>query len=171
MAFLHDFSDAKKNLGRWEPFVWDDDRDVQVSLRIKRLGREERKKIEKPFLKPRKGRRGAGRTLEVPNNKLEEFGVECAMKIWTDTRNGYVTVQDEEGAQFYTAEGIPAVVGGEIRLDGKLTREIKLRLIGQDNSIALFISNKGILRDEEALEDDAEDVEVEEIAVENLKNG
>lgn len=171
MAFLHDYSDAAKNLGRWEPFTFDEERNVQVSLRVKRLGREERKKIEKPFLRPQKRRRGVGRTLEVPGNKLEEFGVECAMAIWMDVRNGYVKVQDDDAAKFYTDAGIPAKSGEEIRLDGKLTRNIKDRLIDQDNSIALFITEKGILIDEEAVEDDKVAAEVEEIAVENLKNG
>lgn len=171
MAFLHDYSDAAKNLGRWEPFTFDEERNVQVSLRVKRLGREERKKIEKPFLRPQKRRRGVGRTLEVPGNKLEEFGVECAMAIWTDVRNGYVKVKDDAAAKFYTDEGIPAKSGEEIRLDGKLTRNIKDRLIDQDNSIALFITEKGILIDEEAVEDDKVAAEVEEIAIENLKNG
>ena len=171
MAFLHDYSDATKNLGRWEPFVFDEERNEQVSLRIKRLGRERRKRIEKPFLKARRARRGGARTLEIPDNRMEEFGVECAMAIWTDVRNGYVKVHDEAVAQFYSNEGIPAKVGDEIRLDGKLTRDIKLRLIDQDNSIAVFITTKGILIDEEAVEDDKEDAAVEEVAVENLKNG
>lgn len=172
MAFLHDYSDAAKNLGRWEPFRFDDELNVQVDLRIKRLGREERKKIEKPFLRPQKRRRGVGRTLEVPGNKLEEFGVECAMAIWTDVRNGYVKAQDAAAAKFYADEGIPpAKEGNEIRLDGKLTRNIKDRLIGQDNSIALFITEKGILIDEEAVDDEKVAAEVEEIAIENLKNG
>lgn len=170
MAFLHDYSDAAKNLGCWEPFTFDEERNLQVSLRVKRLGREERKRIEKPFLRPQKRRRGA-KTLEIPNSKLEEFGVECAMSIWTDVRNGYVKVQDDTAAKFYTDQGIPAKAGDEIRLDGKMTRDIKLRLIDQDNSIAVFITNKGILIDEESIEEDETTAEVEEIAVENLKNG
>lgn len=171
MAFLHDYSDAAKNLGRWEPFTFDKERNLQVSLRVKRLGREKRKEIEKPFLRQQKKRRGGARTLEIPGNKLEEFGVECAMSIWTDVRNGYVKVQDDAAAKFYTDQGIPAKTGDEICLDGKMTRDIRLRLIDQDNSIAVFISDKGILIDEEAMEDDEAAAEVEEVAIENLKNG
>lgn len=171
MAFLHDYSDAAKNLGRWEPFIFDDERNLQVSLRVKRLGREERKRLEKPFLRPQKRRRGGAKTLVVPDGKLEEFGVECAMAIWTDVRNGYVRVEDDLAAKFYTDEGIPAKKGDEIRLDNKLTRDIKLRLIDQDNSIAVFISNKGISLDDEAVEEAEEEAEVEEVAIENLKNG
>ena len=170
MAFLHDYSDTKKNLGRWEPFTFDEERNLQVSLRVKRLGREERKEKEKPFLRPQKRRRGGARTLEIPGNKLEEFGVECAMLIWTDVRNGYVKVQDDVAAKFYTDQGIPAKKDDEICLDGKLTREIKLRLIDQDNSIAVFITEKGVLTDDEVVEDEVA-AEVEDIAVENLKNG
>ncbi len=170
MAFLHDYSDAAKNLGRWEPFTFDKERNLQVSLRVKRLGRDERKRIEKPFLRPQKRRRGA-KTLEIPNSKLEEFGVECAMSIRTDVRNGYVKVQDDAAAKFYTEQGIPAKASEEICLDGKMTRDIKLRLIDKDNSIAVFLSDKGILIDDEAMEDDETAAEVEEVAVENLKNG
>ena len=49
MAFLHDHSDASKNLGQWYGLLFDEERGVHVALRIRRLGREERKKIEKPF--------------------------------------------------------------------------------------------------------------------------
>ncbi len=171
MAFLHDYSDAKKNLGRWEPFTFDEERNIQVSLSVKQLGREESKMIEKPLLRAQKRRRGGARPLEIPGNRLAEFGVEYAMSVWTDVRNGYVKVEDDDAAKFYTKEGIPVKAGDEIRLDGKLTRDIRLRLIDQDNSIAVFISDKGILIDDEAVEDDKTAAKVEEIAVDNLKNG
>lgn len=172
MAFVHDYSDATKNLGRWFAITRDEERHVQVSLRIRRLGREERRRIEKPFLRSRKGRRGMAKSLEVPSALMEEFGIECALWMWTDVRNGYVKVHDEKVAKFYADQlGQKVEVKSDVRLDGKLSREIKLRLIDQDNAIATFITDKGILIDEDATEEDEQAAEVQEVAAENLSNG
>lgn len=170
MAFIHDHSDAKKNLGRWYTIVFDEEINKPVEFRIKRLGREERKKIEKPFLRMRKQRRGGQKTLEVPPNKWEDFVIESAVYMWTDARNLLVKPLDEGALNFYKTQlGEDShEVDNDIRLDGKLNREIKLHLIDEDYSIATFITDKGILLDEEISEIDQAEAEVEEAATENL---
>lgn len=170
MAFVHDHSDVSKNLGQWYPIIFDEERNETVELRIRRLGREERKKIEKPFLRVRKQRRG-GKVIEVPNALLENYGIEAALFMWTDVKNGYVRPEDDGSVEFYKKElsELNSIeVGKDVRLDGKLTREIKLRLIDQDNAIANFISEKGILIDEGFADEDIDKFELEEVATENL---
>lgn len=174
MAFVHDHSDVSKNLGQWYPITFDEERKETVELRIRRLGREERKKIEKPFLRVRKQRRG-GKVIEVPNALLENYGIEAALFMWTDIKNGYVRPEDNGSVEFYKKElgqflnhDEAIEIGKDVRLDGRLTREIKLRLIDQDNAIANFISEKGILIDEGFADEDIDKFELEEVATENL---
>lgn len=170
MAFIHEHSDAAKNLGRWYTIVFDEEINKPVELRIRRLGREERKRIEKPFLRARKQRRGGQKVLEVPSNRLEDFVIEAAVFMWTDSRNFLVKPLDEGALNFYKKQlgedGLEK--GKDIKLDGKFNRDIKLHLIDEDYSIATFITDKGILLDEEMADIDEAEVEREEAAAENL---
>jgi len=170
VAFIHEHSDTTKNLGRWYKIVFDEEINKPVELRIRRLGREERKKIEKPFLRARKQRRGGQKVLEVPSSRLEDFVIEAAIYMWTDAKNLFVKPLDDGALSFYKKhlgeDGLEK--GKDIRLDGKLDREVKLHLIDEDYSIATFITDKGILLDEEMADIDEAEVEREEAAAENL---
>lgn len=151
MAFRDSYK-GKENPGRWYPVLYDDERKVQVKLRIRRLPDHVRKQALQLYGVKTKDRRTRTHELVIPPTMRDVAGLHYAKYMLTDVMNCWVRVGDKEAADFYNAElGMKLRAGDDACLDGKMTDAIKEDMLSEDMGLVNFITEKGVLIEEDDL--------------------
>lgn len=148
---------AEEFLGDWLKYDYDVNRDVPVMLRIRPLSDEQQEKVEmdKKIGKRRFNRRIGMHERIIPDDKRKEAGRRYATWMWTDTRNFWRKISDEETAKVIGKEMKREFKAGEtICFDGAWTDDLRRLFVRNDMRIANFIARQMVSDEQESAEEE-----------------
>jgi len=148
--------------GQWYPVDFDDERQVTVSMRVRPLDDEIRKEAMDKFGKVFKNKRTRTKQKRIPDALSDEASYFYAMKMWTDTKNFFVRLGNDNAVEFFKKHLLEQSVekrqqfsvGLEFSMDGLWTDELRDFFLRKDVRYLNVVTETGLLLDTATAEEE-----------------